>query len=124
MAATLTRRSFAATSTAAAFTKVLGANDRIHLGIIGAGGRGNNHLNELAKDKELNAQVTAVCDVWRPNRERAVHAANAAWGAEPRATSNYEELLGWKDVSMPARMRTWKNRSASNSARRVRRLGR
>ncbi len=98
MAATLTRRWFAATSTAAAFTRIVGANDRIHIGIIGTGGRGNSHLSEFAKNKEINADITAVCDVWRPNRERAARAVKDAWGAEPKATSRFEELLGWKDV--------------------------
>src|SRR5436190_19674562 len=55
--------------------RVLGANDRIRIGVIGVGGMGSGHLNSLVKRKEAdNIEVTAVCDVYskRVNRAKAV----------------------------------------------------
>ena len=39
------RRFFLGAATAAAATRVWGANDKINVAIIGLGGRGTNHLN-------------------------------------------------------------------------------
>jgi len=47
--------------------RVLGANDRINIGVIGAGGRGSYVGREFAKagKGEGNCQVIAVCDVYQ-----------------------------------------------------------
>src|SRR5689334_9565183 len=45
--------------------RVIGANDRIHLGHIGVGGQGGTHvrlLKEQASDQ--NIQSIAVCDIY------------------------------------------------------------
>ena len=47
--------------TAAAQARVLGANDRIRVGIIGPGGRGRYLMGEF---KEFGADLAAVCDVY------------------------------------------------------------
>ena len=69
MTLSISRRTVLAAATAASFNRILGANDRIHVGIIGAGGRGTFDMSEVAKS-DLNAEIAGVCDVWRPNRER------------------------------------------------------
>ena len=48
--------------------RVLGANDRIRLGLIGAGGMGNANLSACAKYDDV--EVTAVCDVWKAHLDR------------------------------------------------------
>jgi predicted dehydrogenase len=65
----ITRRSFivAGGLTALASTRVLGANDTIRLGLIGAGQRGTYLLE--AADKAAAYQIAAVCDVYGPNRD-------------------------------------------------------
>ena len=65
----LDRRSFLIASglTALASTRVLGANDTLRVGVIGAGGRMSDLLN--AADKAGNYQIAAVCDVYGPRRE-------------------------------------------------------
>ena len=52
---------------------VLGANDRISIGIIGCGSRGRNaHMEQIHRfSEEQNVVITAVCDVWRQHREQA-----------------------------------------------------
>lgn len=95
----LSRRSFVGTALPAALAgRAMGANDRIRLGVIGAGGRGQYLIKEVEKASDLNVAVTAVCDVWRPNREQAAAMAREVWGAEPRTTADHTELLSWPDV--------------------------
>lgn len=95
----LSRRSFVGTALPAALAgRAMGANDRIRLGVIGAGGRGQYLIKEVEKASDLNVAVTAVCDVWRPNREKAAAMAREVWGSEPRATADHTELLSWPDV--------------------------
>ncbi len=72
-------------------------NDQIRLGLIGCGGRSRDLLNELIRARE-NAAIIAVCDVWRVNREQRAAAIEKAFGAAPRQTTRYQELLAMKDV--------------------------
>jgi len=65
----LDRRTFilATGLTALATTRVLGANDTLRVGVIGAGGRMRDLLN--AADKVGNYQIVAVSDVYGPHRD-------------------------------------------------------
>src|SRR5882762_3613902 len=65
----LDRRNFiiAGGLTALASTRVLGANEMLRVGVIGAGGRMNDLLN--AADKAGNCQIVAVSDVYAPRRD-------------------------------------------------------
>ena len=94
----VSRRAFTGAAVASSLARVQGANERISIGLIGVGGRGQEDLREIAKCKDVNVAVTAVCDVFRPNRERAVSAAEKAFGAKPKETTDYRELLSWRDV--------------------------
>lgn len=66
---TVTRRSFLVTTglTALASTRVFGANDRIRLGLIGAGQRGRYLLD--CADNAGSYEVVAVSDVYGPNSD-------------------------------------------------------
>jgi predicted dehydrogenase len=63
------RRFFLGAVTAAAATRVWGANDRINVAIIGLGGRGSNHLSIYSRLPE--ARVAALCDVNQAALEKA-----------------------------------------------------
>src|SRR5271165_6265342 len=65
----LNRRSFLIASglTALASTRVLGANDTLRIGVIGAGGRMRGLLD--AADKIAPYQIAAVSDVYTPHRD-------------------------------------------------------
>ncbi len=91
----LTRRTFLGAALAA---RARGANDRISLGIIGAGSRGSALLRDAAACRDLNVAVTALCDIYRPNRERAAEYIAKTWGAAPRTTVDFQELLSWREV--------------------------
>ena len=77
--------------TAMAGSSILGANDAIRTGIIGAGGRGRLLTGEF---KEVGAQMTAVCDVYETNLQAGLKVANT--GAKPY--NNYKRLLDDKDI--------------------------
>ncbi len=68
----LTRRDFLATATAASQSRILGANDRVRLGIIGTGGRGS-YLMGVA-NKVGGIEWVAVCDAWDVRRGKAAEA--------------------------------------------------
>jgi predicted dehydrogenase len=94
----LTRRSFVGAAASTTALRSFGANNKISIGLIGAGGRGTNHINDLIKLKDLNVAITAICDVWRVNREKAAAAVEKGFGAKPKTTTDYRELVNWKDI--------------------------
>jgi len=79
--------------------RVAGANDRIRLGHVGVGNRGRGLewiVSRLKNSK--NVEVTAVCDLWKVNRERAVAAGEKYYGRAPRACQHLEDLLAMDDL--------------------------
>jgi hypothetical protein len=72
-------------------------NDRIRLGQIGCSRRSRDHLSELVKAGE-NAAIVGVCDVWRGNREQRAADIEKTFGAKPKQTTHYEELLAMPDI--------------------------
>jgi predicted dehydrogenase len=84
--------------TALSYGRIAGANDRISLGHIGVGRRGSELDEIVAKLKTKNVEMTAVCDLWKVNREAAASRALAAYGRAPRSFQYMEELLALKDV--------------------------
>src|SRR3954454_8795871 len=63
------RRFFLGAATAAAATRVWGANSRVNVAIVGLGGRGSNHLSVYSKLPE--ARVVGLCDANQAAREKA-----------------------------------------------------
>ena len=102
----LTRRSFLRAASAGAAVagalgagRVLGANERISIGAVGVGGRGSSLMREVSQlAKKHNVEITAVCDVWKPNRERAAKAVKGWFGKEPQQFSRFQDLVALKDV--------------------------
>ncbi len=76
-----------------------GANDRISIGIIGCGDRGSALMREIqALARDQDAEIAAVCDVWKVNLARAAAAVKGWFGREPRQFTRFGELLGLADV--------------------------
>jgi predicted dehydrogenase len=85
--------------TALSYGKIIGANDRISLGHIGIGNRGSELDLIASKLKDShNIEMTAVCDLWKVNREKAAARNAGYYGRTPRAVQHPEELLALKDV--------------------------
>ena len=85
-----TRRSFIVTTglTALSATRVMGANDTLRVGVIGAGGRMGDLLN--AADKVGGYQIVAVSDVYGPRLDAIKQRAN---GGSATFHGNYKEVL-------------------------------
>lgn len=85
---------------AATRTRAVGANERLRIGMIGCGERGYGaHLPGIKPHMQaLNAEVVAVCDPWRQNRERAAARVKEWFGNEPKQFVSYRDLLAMKDV--------------------------
>ena len=77
--------------TAASYSRILGANERINLGLVGCGNRGSYVMSLFQKDAALC--VTALCDVYD---ERIATAGRKAPGAATFA--DHRKLLERKDV--------------------------
>ena len=84
---------------AASYARVIGANDRIAIGLIGCGARSAGH-RRMAKTsaKDMNVEITAVCDLWTHNREKSAADVEEKFGKRPRAFKYHEDLLNLKDV--------------------------
>ena len=95
----ITRRSFVkqslATTTALGAlgsTRVLGANERVRLGFIGLGNRGDQVLDAFLAQPD--AEVVAICDLYQPYLDFAARKI----GGNPRQLRDYRRLLEAKDV--------------------------
>lgn len=92
------RRSFAKTLVAAgaavsvAPARVLGANDRVRLGFIGVGNRGDQVLDAFLKHPD--AEVVALCDIHAPYTGFAAKKV----GGTPRQFQDYRRLLEMRDL--------------------------
>jgi len=78
---------------AKSYARIIGANERINMGVIGCGGMANSHMEALLQMKESdNVEITAVCDVYSNRLDRAKELTNA------KAFKNYQKILGKKDI--------------------------
>ena len=91
----LHRRQFvrAALATAASYGQILGASDRIRIGAIGTGGRGQYLLSQLKLAEEN--EIVACCDVYEPRRLEA----KSKYGTPDASVHvDYREILDRKDI--------------------------
>jgi len=89
------RREFirtAALATAASYSRILGANDRIRIAGIGTGGRCQYLLGVL--NKAGGNQIVAICDVYEPRRLEAREKV----APDAREFTDYRKLLEQADI--------------------------
>jgi predicted dehydrogenase len=89
----------AVNSTALSYNRIAGANNRISLGHIGIGNRGSEldaMVAQLSKSK--NVEMTAVCDLWTGNLDRAVAANQKYYGKAPRSVRHADGLFRLQDI--------------------------
>src|SRR5947207_15011811 len=82
----------AGVTTALASRRVYGANERIRVGFIGVGNRGDQVLDAFLPHKD--AEVVAVCDLYAPYRDFAAHKI----GTQPATCQDYRQVLERKAV--------------------------
>ena len=80
------------TATALSRGRVLGANDRIRLGVIGSGSRVQQLTRQL--NKLGGFEWVAVCDIWGQRRDQWEQVS----GAKVRKYSDHRELLDQHDI--------------------------
>ncbi len=86
----------AAAGVAPAPGRVIGANDRINVAVIGIGGMGNGHVGTLKSlEQDQNIKVVAVCDVFTNHRARGQKSAGVA---DADVYGDYRKLLERKDI--------------------------
>jgi predicted dehydrogenase len=86
-------RGTAAAVTAASYSRILGANDRINLGVIGCGDRGMLDMTQFLKNQAV--QVTALTDVYAQHLDNFRQKAPNA-----KEFRDHRKLLEMKDVDV------------------------
>src|SRR5207244_5936010 len=96
------RRDFLKSATAAAITtsfftsRMKGANDRVNIAFIGTGRMGSGNIGYAAK--VTGFQITAVCDVFQPNLERAQAQAKRLGFEDVKAVKDFREVLADRSI--------------------------
>src|SRR5438552_656316 len=100
MTPTINRRDFikratvagAGLAVASAPAGARGANDRVRIGVIGAGRMGMGNLKDFAKQPD--AEIAAVCDVYQPNLDAAAKATDG----KAEGYKDFRRILDRKDI--------------------------
>jgi predicted dehydrogenase len=90
----------AASFSASSYAGILGANDRVRVGVIGCGDRMKSSLIPAFQQhaKELNFELVAVSDLWNRRREEGAAYIQKLGGIPIAAVRNNDELYALKDV--------------------------
>ena len=93
------RRFFQAASAAVATSAfpILGANDRINLGLIGLGGRGHDHI-KFYSELSADSRIAGICDVNQAARERGAAAVRKLGGDAPAEFADMRKMFDSKDI--------------------------
>jgi predicted dehydrogenase len=86
---------------ASSYAAIVGANDRVRVGLIGPGDRAKGALVPAFLDhaKELNFEFVAVSDIWNRRREEgAAFIEKKCGGGTIAAVRNNDELYARKDI--------------------------
>jgi predicted dehydrogenase len=79
---------------ATSYAKIIGANDRIRIGFVGAGGMGSAHLDAIRDLIEKdNLQPVAVADCWLKRAEEGAKKVGAS-----QFFGDYRQVLDAKDI--------------------------
>jgi predicted dehydrogenase len=87
-------------SNASSYASILGANDRVRVGIVGYSDRCRSALIPAFQKaaNELNFEIVAVSDIWSLRREAGAGHLEKLTGKRPVTTRNNDELYARKDV--------------------------
>lgn len=92
-ASPLSRAALASKASGKTSSKVVGANDRINVGVIGCGGRGTYVAKQFAKAGEThNARIAMVCDVYQKRVNENARSHNV------KGTLDYREILSNPEI--------------------------
>ncbi|WP_316788467.1 Gfo/Idh/MocA family oxidoreductase [Pedobacter frigoris] len=85
---------------AKSYGNIIGANDRVRVGIVGFSDRFKDSLlpSFLNHHKELNFDIVAVSDLWNYRRGLGVDHLKSKFGHDITPCRNNDELYGLKDI--------------------------
>jgi predicted dehydrogenase len=89
-----------ATWNATSYAKIVGANDRVRVGVVGCGDRMKQALipSFHIHAKEMNFEFVAISDLWNKRREDGVAYIQKICGTKVDAVRNNDELYARNDV--------------------------
>ena len=87
-------------SSASSYARILGANDRLRVGVVGFSERAMDALLPafIELSPTMNCELVAVSDIWRLRREEGVAWIQQQAGRAPAPARNNDELYARKDV--------------------------
>ena len=80
------------------YSRIIGANDRIHFAIAGVRSRGNAHLSSIAALD--NTLITHICDVDQRYIDKFSQKTEEYTGHKPKVIVDYRELVKEKDIDV------------------------
>jgi predicted dehydrogenase len=80
-------------ATALSYSRVMGANERLNIGLIGCGERGRGDMGNFVRTDTVN--VTALCDVYETNIEAGKKVANSP---SVKAFADHRKMLEAPDL--------------------------
>jgi predicted dehydrogenase len=85
---------------ASSYAAIMGANDRVKVGIVGCGDRMKQALIPafLQHSKEMNFEFAAISDIWNRRREEGAAYVQKLSGSTVEATRNNDELYARNDI--------------------------
>jgi hypothetical protein len=75
-----------------------GANEKVNIGWIGVGTRGNAAIDWLHTASPNDVKITAICDTYQGYIARGKDRVQTIWGNMPAAHNDYHELLADKSI--------------------------
>jgi predicted dehydrogenase len=83
---------------AKSYKNIMGANDRVRVGILGFSGRFQSSLGKAFQKyaQEMNFELFTVCDIWNRRRDEGQAWYKSATGATLNTARNTDELWGQK----------------------------
>ena len=88
----LSRRAFSVAATALSYSRIAGANDRVRMGFIGLGNRGDQVHDAFLEHGD--SQTVAICDL----KDEYLDLAASKSRATPLRTKDYRKVIESKDV--------------------------
>ncbi|HUU29595.1 MAG TPA: Gfo/Idh/MocA family oxidoreductase [archaeon] len=90
--------SAAAPAVAAGKGKILGANDKLLVGVIGPGRMGRANMTALAGNEGV--EIAALCDCYKTNMDLALKALQDNGKPQPKTFSDFRKLLDLKEIDI------------------------
>jgi predicted dehydrogenase len=94
----LSRSAGAAIAAAPAVLPALAANERVRMGWIGTGSRGNYLMDRAYAGNKEGIEVVAVCDAYVGNLNRSKDKIQSVGGNTPKLYADYKDLLADPNV--------------------------